>query len=310
VSHGRDRRNELRVGNSIRRVCSGRRFAAWSPVPSDGDVCRAFSPHAARVVTASGSRSFDRVAENYDRTRALPRDAMAQLVKLLAAELAGRGLCLEIGVGTGRIALPLRDAGVAMTGVDLSQPMMDVLVEKAGGRPPFPLARADATRLPFADGCFVAGLASHVFHLIPNWEAAIGELVRVVSPGGVVLCAMTERHDTVLDVLQLRLQEEAGLARPHVGASHHGVDVADAFRAAGAKQRVLPAIRATRHATAGQVIDQVEAGCWSWTWSLPGPVLRAATDRTRAWAEQTIGPLDARHEVTTEVVWTAYELPR
>jgi hypothetical protein len=39
-------------------------------------------------------------------------------------------------------------------------------------------------------------------------------------------------------------------------------------------------------------------------------VLRAAVNHTRAWAEQAIGPLDARHEVTTAVVWTAYRLPR
>ncbi|HEY7134092.1 MAG TPA: hypothetical protein VIB48_03420 [Acidimicrobiia bacterium] len=77
-----------------------------------------------------------------------------------------------------------------------------------------------------------------------------------------------------------------------------------------AARNALPAIRATRHATAGRVNDRVDAGCWSWTWSLPEPVLRAAVNHTRAWAEQAIGPLDARHEVTTAVVWTAYRLPR
>ena len=49
---------------------------------------------------------------------------MAQLTGLLAAELAGRQPCLEIGVGTGRFALPLRAAGIAMAGTDISGAML------------------------------------------------------------------------------------------------------------------------------------------------------------------------------------------
>jgi hypothetical protein len=52
--------------------------------------------------------NFDRAAGYYDATRALPATPMAQLTGLLAAELAGRQPCLEIGVGTGRFALELR----------------------------------------------------------------------------------------------------------------------------------------------------------------------------------------------------------
>ena len=42
--------------------------------------------------------SFDRVADAYDRTRALPERTMRRVLELLRAELAGRGGCLEIGV--------------------------------------------------------------------------------------------------------------------------------------------------------------------------------------------------------------------
>src|SRR3954465_9664758 len=81
--------------------------------------------------------SFDRAATFYDRTRSIPAGAMDQVVEQLLGELDGRGPALEIGVGTGRIALPLRKAGVAITGIDVSIAMMRVLVSKTAGHPPF-----------------------------------------------------------------------------------------------------------------------------------------------------------------------------
>lgn len=46
------------------------------------------------------------------------------------AELAGNGAALELAIGTGRIGVPLRELGVPVTGIELSQPMVDVLRRK------------------------------------------------------------------------------------------------------------------------------------------------------------------------------------
>ena len=59
---------------------------------------------------------------------------------------------LEVGVGTGLLALRLHEAGIAVSGLDLSAPMLAKLVEKAGGTPPFPLVLGDATSMPFVQG--------------------------------------------------------------------------------------------------------------------------------------------------------------
>ena len=48
------------------------------------------------------------------------------------AELAGRGAALELGVGTGRIALPLAQRGVPVHGIDLSEAMVARLRAKPG----------------------------------------------------------------------------------------------------------------------------------------------------------------------------------
>lgn len=106
----------------------------------------------------SGSVAFDRAAEFYDQSRAISEEAMARTVTLLSQELAGRGRCLEVGVGTGLVALALHAAGVPLEGIDLSAPMLGRLLHKAGGAPPFPLVRGDATRMPFLDRVFGAAL--------------------------------------------------------------------------------------------------------------------------------------------------------
>ncbi|RYB93514.1 class I SAM-dependent methyltransferase [Nocardioides oleivorans] len=56
------------------------------------------------------------------------------------AGLAGDGPVLELAVGTGRVAIPLLDRGLAVRGIELSQPMADRLLEK---RPGFEVAVGD-----------------------------------------------------------------------------------------------------------------------------------------------------------------------
>jgi SAM-dependent methyltransferase len=69
------------------------------------------------------------VAAHYDEENA--ELAVDPVVDLLAA-LAGNGRALELGIGTGRIALPLAARGVEVHGIDLSEAMIARLREKPG----------------------------------------------------------------------------------------------------------------------------------------------------------------------------------
>ena len=75
----------------------------------------------------------EHVAERYDETSADMFDAavVGPAVDLLA-ELAGDGAALELGIGTGRIALPLARRGVPVHGIDLSEAMVARLRAKPG----------------------------------------------------------------------------------------------------------------------------------------------------------------------------------
>ena len=115
-------------------------------------------------MTADGY--FDeRVASRYDDSSAemFAAEAVVPAVDLLA-ELARGGRALELGIGTGRIALPLAQRGVEVQGIDLSSAMVAKLREKPGGEE-IRVAIGDfaTTRL---DGTF--RLAYLVFNTINN----------------------------------------------------------------------------------------------------------------------------------------------
>jgi SAM-dependent methyltransferase len=76
----------------------------------------------------------ERVAARYDDDAAalFGPDALDPIVDFLA-ELAGSGRALELGIGTGRIALPLAHRGVQVHGIDLSEAMVAKMREKPGG---------------------------------------------------------------------------------------------------------------------------------------------------------------------------------
>jgi SAM-dependent methyltransferase len=75
----------------------------------------------------------ERVAARYDESTADMFDpAVLDPVLDFLAELAGDGAALELGIGTGRVALPLSQRGVRVHGIDLSEAMVARLKAKPG----------------------------------------------------------------------------------------------------------------------------------------------------------------------------------
>jgi SAM-dependent methyltransferase len=90
----------------------------------------------------------------------------------------GRGVCLEIGCGTGVHAATVRELGWTPVGVDLSGGML----RHARGR--LPVARADAERLPVRDNSVPAVVSVMVHTDMPGYPAVLREVARVLRPGG------------------------------------------------------------------------------------------------------------------------------
>jgi SAM-dependent methyltransferase len=126
-------------------------------------------------MTEPVDRFGEAVAEHYDETSdpMFDRAVVDPAVDVLA-DLANGGRALELGIGTGRIALPLVARGVEVDGIDLSEAMVARLRAKPGGAG-IPVTIGDFTSATAGDpGTF--RLAYLVFNTIMNVTSQAGQV--------------------------------------------------------------------------------------------------------------------------------------
>ena len=251
------------------------------------------------------SISFDRAAEYYDATRTLTPETTAQLVPMLARELRGR--TLEIGVGTGRIALPLAAAGVDIVGIDISPAMLGKLRDK-DPQQSVRVAVADACDLPFSADRFSGAVVAHVLHLIPNWTDAIEEVLRVVRPEGAILIDAGGEGTGPWGTIWQKMRDVLGSRALRPGADRLA-DIDRELETIATHVRELPRVIDRRPMKPGDLIDMMEKGWYSFTWALSDDEVRTAAAEVRRWARERLGSLDREIENRYEVVWRAYDLP-
>jgi phosphatidylethanolamine/phosphatidyl-N-methylethanolamine N-methyltransferase len=95
---------------------------------------------------------------------------------------------LEVGVGTG-LSLPHYPLGTHITGIDISEPMLELGRERAErlGRRNLDLRLMDARELSYPDATFDHVLAPYVISVVPEPERVMREIARVCKPGGTVM---------------------------------------------------------------------------------------------------------------------------
>ena len=165
----------------------------------------------------------ERVAARYDESAADMFDPeVVDPVADLLAELAGGGRALELGIGTGRIALPLARRGVPVHGIELSRAMAARLRAKPGGEDIGVTIGDFATTA--VDGSF--SLAYLVFNTIVNLTtqaeqvACFRNVAAHLEPGG---CFVIE-----VGVPDLRRLPPGETARVfHITESRWGIDEYD-----------------------------------------------------------------------------------
>ncbi len=127
-------------------------------------------------------------ADVYDDWYGEVSDAPATVAKILS--MASGGAMLELGVGTGRLAIPLAEAGAEVVGVDASIPMIERLEAKPGGRLVKTIV-ADMAELPLRSDQFsVAFAAFNTFFNLPTEAEQLRCLERLadtIQPGGALV---------------------------------------------------------------------------------------------------------------------------
>ena len=119
---------------------------------------------------------FNRISGVYDETRQpMTSEALDKVADVLSSDGVER--ILEAGVGTGRIAVPLKQRGFQILGVDLAREM----ITRARAKGILELILADANRLPVRAGQFDAALMAHVIHLLQDPAETFESLRRVAT---------------------------------------------------------------------------------------------------------------------------------
>lgn len=210
-------------------------------------------------------------------------DACAALVADLAdlGHDAGGGPVLELGVGTGRLAIPLAALGVQVVGVDSSTAMLDQLVAKPGGDA-VEVVRGDMADPPLGDRSFAAVFVAYntLFNLIDpeDQRRCIAAAAERLLPGGSLVI-------------------EAFVPGP--GRAEEAVSP----RTITADRVVLSVSRSDpeRQEAMGQYVDITEAGTklrpWHIRWStldeLDGWAAAAGLELADRWADWSRTPFDA-----------------
>lgn len=131
----------------------------------------------------SVTREYARLAARYDSRWSFYIGAtVSATLERLAPGPGDR--VLDVGCGTGAFleALSRRFPEVELTGVDLSPEMLAVAERRLGGSAELKQGRVE--NLPFADAEFDVVVSTSVLHYVRHPDAALGEMKRVLEPGG------------------------------------------------------------------------------------------------------------------------------
>jgi SAM-dependent methyltransferase len=155
------------------------------------------------------------VAEHYDEDNAgLPVEPVVDVL----VDLARGGAALELAIGTGRVAVPLAQRGVSVSGIELSPDMVARLREKPGGEA-IPVALGDmaTTRV---DGSFaLVYLVRNTIMNLTTQEAQVACFANAAAhlePGGSFLVEVVVPNTRPLEVFDL--------SDTHVGVDEYDAD--------------------------------------------------------------------------------------
>jgi ubiquinone/menaquinone biosynthesis C-methylase UbiE/DNA-binding transcriptional ArsR family regulator len=199
-------------------------------LPEDDPILEADRRQAARVLAERAriaSESFRRQGADWDEMRALDLPAQAVEAALLTlVPDADAGRLLDIGTGTGRVLELLAPRISQGVGVDASKAMLALARSRLArtGLAHCSVRLADMYRLPLAEASFDIAVVQMVLHYAEDPPGVLGEIARVLRPGGRLIVIDLAQHgrDELLirlahrwpgfsDVIMRALLEDAGM---------------------------------------------------------------------------------------------------
>jgi demethylmenaquinone methyltransferase/2-methoxy-6-polyprenyl-1,4-benzoquinol methylase len=140
---------------------------------------------------------FDRISPVYDfMNHAMTAGLDRRWRRMAAGSVVTKGCrVLDACCGTGDLALAAEQAGGKVTGLDFSERMLARAREKSQT---VEWVLGDVTALPFEDGSFDAVTVGFGIRNVPDLDAGLAELARVLRPGGRIACLEITRPEGIL----------------------------------------------------------------------------------------------------------------
>ena len=139
------------------------------------------------------SYNFDTIAHSYDRMNRMMTFGLDRRWRKCAVR-GLQGNVLDVACGTGDMVVSLAKQGCTVTGVDISEEMLEMARLKAKGER---LMVADAEQLPFADGEFDAVTCAFGVRNFVHLEQGLREMLRVLKPGGTMVILELATPDNI-----------------------------------------------------------------------------------------------------------------
>jgi len=262
--------------------------------------------------------AFDgRVSGQYDRQRQHPPAISARIGQFIAGLLPTAAEVLELGIGTGRIALPVMAAGCRVTGVDVSADMLAQLKESSTRQGAAPtLLRADISRLPVRDECFDGVTAVHVLHLVTAWEQTLADALRALRPGGMLLLGrdwidpagmagqlQAQFRRVVLDIMGPQLKAPTGGRSVDLALREMGAD------ALHTRKGELVAAEWETALSPEDILTAISQRTYAESWVLPDDMLEPVDERMRAFVASRWSSFDTPQPVRRRFLIAAYRRP-
>ena len=158
------------------------------------------------------------------------------------------GKVLEVAVGTG-LNLPFYDADLSVVGIDLSPDMLAIARQRAlDAHRDVDLREGDAHDLAFDDGSFDTVVCTFSLCNIPDTDRALGEMHRVLRPGGRLVLVDHIRSSVrpilwlqkAAELLTVRMDGDYLTRRPSLDAERQGFEIIERERfARGVVERLV-----------------------------------------------------------------------
>ncbi|MGH3474221.1 MAG: class I SAM-dependent methyltransferase [Aeromicrobium sp.] len=206
------------------------------------------SSHDRELQNAQRKRAWRKQAPSYDRLIGWwERRFFGEDNRPWACSRAD-GKVLEVAVGTG-LNLPFYDAGLDVVGIDLSPDMLAIARQRAlETRQDVDLREGDAHELEFADASFDSVVCTFSLCNIPDVDRALGEMHRVLRPGGKLILVDHIRSSNkpvlwvqkVAELVTLRIDGDHLTRRPSLSVEQHGFEITERERfARGVVERLV-----------------------------------------------------------------------